>query len=73
MNQPTPKAPFRVKFIIALTVLTTLFWVGFDVYRALTTKPVPVVPAEVLAPITPTLDENVLNSLPNKVYLENAQ
>ena len=73
MNEPKPKAPFRVKFIIAFTIMTTIFWVGFDVYRAVTTKPVPIVPPEILSPITPNLDESVLNTLPNRVYLENTQ
>jgi len=70
LNSEKKKIPFRIKFIIVSTVLTTVLWIGFDVYRALTTKPIPIVAPEILAPIDPTLDESLLNDLPNRVYLE---
>lgn len=72
LNSEKRRIPFRIKFIIVSTILTTVLWIGFDVYRALTTKPIPIVAPEILAPIDPTLDESLLNDLPNRVYLENA-
>lgn len=63
------RRPFVVNFLI-LTVITTLIWVVFDVYRSFTTKPKPDVPSEILAPIDPTLDKDVLDNLSKKVYLE---
>lgn len=61
--------PFIVKLAI-LTVLTSIIWTGFDVYRRLTTKPAPSVPQEVLNPIIPELNQETLARLEKTVYLE---
>lgn len=63
------KLPSMVTILI-LTALTVFCWVGLDVYRALTIKPAPIVPAEVLNPLDPTLDEEGLNKLEQRVYIE---
>lgn len=63
--------PTSLKVILALTVITTFAWIGFDVYRAFTQLPPPVVSEEILAPVEPNLNVNVLNALPNRVYLNN--
>lgn len=52
-----------------LTLITVIFWVAFEVYRTLTTKPAPVVPAEIIAPLNPTLDEATLNKLKLRINL----
>ncbi len=56
-----------------LTVITIFFWIGFEVYRAFTTKPTPTVPVEILTEVDPTLDESVLNKLPERLSLTNEQ
>lgn len=63
------RLPFLLKLGI-LTALTVSIWVGFDIYRAFTEKPNPIVPAELTDPLSPTLDTSVLESLRNKVYGE---
>ena len=61
--------PFIVKLAI-LTVITSFVWTGFDVYRRLTTKPEPNVPAEILSPIIPELNQETLARLEKTIYLE---
>ncbi len=67
-----PQKPFIVKLAI-LTVLTSLIWTGFDVYRRLTAKPTPQVPAEILSPIIPELNPDTLAHLEQTTYLEGDQ
>jgi hypothetical protein len=56
------KTPFLVK-LLWLTALTVVVWVGVEVASTLLRKPEPVLPAEILAPIDPSLDAAVLNKL----------
>lgn len=56
-----------------MTLITTIAWVGFEIYRAFTKSPDPIVPPEVIAPLDPTLDTFTLESLVNKVYLEDEE
>jgi hypothetical protein len=56
-----------------LTVITIFFWIGFEVYRALSTKPTPTVPVEILSQIDPTLDQNALNTLPGRLELSSEE
>ncbi len=69
--QSTKYMPTSLKLILALTLITTFSWIGFDVYRSFTQLPPPIVSAEILAPVDPTLNVDVLNALPNRVYLNN--
>ena len=52
-----------------LTLITIFFWVGFEVYRSFTVKPVPPVPAEVIKPLDPNLDIKTLNSLQQRMVI----
>lgn len=54
--------------ILILTLVTTLAWISFTIYRAVTIKPDPVVPAEISKPLTPTLDQDTINGLKTKLY-----
>lgn len=67
MNKQKPP---RILTLAILTVVTVVAWIGFDVYRALTTKPAPPVPPEILAPIDPQLNTLILNDIINRVYVE---
>lgn len=68
MNQKKD-LPGLVIFAI-LTLVTTFSWVGFEIYRALTVQPKPDVPPQILQELSPTLDQQTLESLVNKVYLD---
>ncbi len=52
-----------------LTLITVIFWVAFEVYRTITHKPPPVVPEEIILPLNPTLDQNILNGLSKRINL----
>jgi hypothetical protein len=62
------KTPTAVTTAI-LTLITIFCWAGFEVYRSLTIKPIPPVPAEILNPLDPTLDTASLNSLNQRLFL----
>lgn len=64
--------PFIVKFAF-LTLITIVVWIGFDVYRALTTEPPIDVPEETLKQLDPNLDVDTLNQLQNRVYIPDEQ
>lgn len=63
------KVPGLVTMAI-LTLITVIFWVFFNVYRVFTKKSPYVVPEEVLTPIDPNLDQNILAKLSQRKYLE---
>ena len=66
------KTPTLVTTAI-LTLITILFWAGFEVYRSLTIKPAPPVPPNILLPLDPTLDVNSLNAIQSRIFLTNDQ
>ena len=72
MNTKNSKLP-NIVAILVLTVLTSLMWISFSVYRALTTKPAPVVPQAVTQPLTPTLDTTTINKVESSLFLDSSQ
>lgn len=59
--------------IAVLTAVTIVFWIGFGVYRVFTDQPSEPVSADVLAPLTPTLDLAKLQLLEQRLYLQEGQ
>lgn len=59
--------------LAVLTVITVFTWIALDVYRALTSKPEPVVPQEILEPLDPTLDQLVLSELQQRGELSESE
>ncbi len=53
-----------------LTLITIFFWAAFEVYRALTIKIPPPVPKEIVNPLDPTLDTQVLNNLSQRLFFQ---
>lgn len=62
------KTPTLVTTAI-LTLITVIFWVAFEVYRTITAKPAPTVPQEIISPLNPTLDGEILNKLSQRINL----
>ena len=62
-----PKPPSLVT-IVVLTTITVIFWVFFSVYRAFTQQPTPTVPAEILEPFSPDLDEEALSKIQGRTF-----
>ncbi len=56
-----------------LTLITIIFWVGFELYRALTFKPTPPVPQTIINPLDPTLDTKALQSLQQRMFLNDTE
>jgi len=61
------KTPTLVTTAI-LTVITIFMWIAFSVYQAFTKEPLVNIPPEILAPVSPTLDKEILASLSQKTY-----
>lgn len=58
---------------LILTTITLITWVFFSIYRAFV-KPLPiVVPPEILEPIDPRLDSNILNTLQQRFDIDENQ
>lgn len=66
------KTPTAVVTAI-LTLITIFFWAGFEIYHALTTKPAPPVPAEIINPLDPTLNTKSLDSISQRLFLSDTQ
>lgn len=52
-----------------LTLITIFFWIFFSIFRAFTVKPPTQVPEELLTPVNPVLDTDILNSIEERFYL----
>lgn len=59
--------------ILILTAITVVFWIFFGVVRIFTKADEETVPAAILAPLSPTLDKDVLDKLPSRVYFDDSQ
>lgn len=64
-----PKSP-RLVTVAIFTTVTLIFWVFFSLYNILVSTPVIDVSADLLEPLNPELDTTVLNSLSDKVFVE---
>lgn len=61
------KLPSIVGLMI-LTLITSLFWISFSVYRSFS-DPLPIsVPDDVISQITPRLDTDTIEVMKNKLY-----
>ncbi len=56
-----------------LSMITVVFWVGFEIFRAFTVKTEPLVEAKIISAIDPTLDTATLAKIKTKIFIENSQ
>lgn len=66
------KLPSLISVLI-LTLLTSVMWISFSVYRSLTTKPAPAVLPEISEPLTPTLDSDTMNQIESRIFLNDSE
>lgn len=66
------KAP-KIVTIGVLTLITVVFWVGFEIFRTFTKQPDSPVPPNIINPLNPTLDQTALSKLQQRMYLEEGQ
>ncbi len=59
--------------VLALTLITVVMWVSFDVYRLFSQPTKPSVPESVSAPLTPTLDLEAINQLEGHTFLNDSE
>jgi len=59
--------------ILILTLITVVMWVFLDIFRALKQSPELVVPTEISQPLTPTLDQNSINQIESRTFLNDSQ
>ena len=66
------KLPIPVT-ILLLTLITAISWILFEVVRTFIKEPKPTVPKEILLPLNPTLDRQVLQDLQQRLQLTDAE
>lgn len=68
----TIKAP-NIVIIGILTLITIVFWVVFSIIRAVQTPQQVNVPADVLNPLTPSLDTQSIDNIEQRLYYTSDQ
>ena len=53
--------------LLAVTMITIIFWIGFEIYYLSAKKDQTDVPQEMLAPIDPVLNQEILTGLPERI------
>ena len=55
--------------VLIFTLITTLSWVGFSIYRAVISKPAPVVSETLSKELNPNLDRAIIEKLRAKIFI----
>jgi hypothetical protein len=66
MKKQTP----TLVIITILTLVTVIFWVGFSIINRLKTKPSLNIPDQILKPISPNLNQEILDKLETRTFFE---
>lgn len=66
------KAP-NIVIVGVITVITIVLWIIFGVYKLLTTPQDVDVPSEVIAPLSPALDQESLSSLEQRIFFTESE
>lgn len=66
------KTPSLVTLAV-LTTITVLFWVFFSVYRIFSSEPSPNIPAEILEPVSPTLDRSLIDKIEGRIFFREGE
>lgn len=69
MKQKTP----NIVPVLVLSLITTVTWIFFSVYTAITAKPAPAVPDKVSQSLDPTLDQKTVENIKAKLFLDESQ
>jgi hypothetical protein len=62
------KLPSLVSMLI-MTLITCVVWGSFEIYRVFNKPTTPSVPPSVSEPLSPTLDQETVSLIQNKIYL----
>ena len=55
--------------VLILTLLTSILWVSFSVYRAFAVKPAESVPEPISNPLSPTLEVGVIKQIEERIFI----
>lgn len=66
------KTPNIVSLAI-LTLITSIIWIFFSLYRVFTDKSDIKVSQEILEPLSPSLNEEIISEIENRVFIEQNQ
>jgi len=66
------KVPSLIPVLI-LTLITVVMWVSLDIYRAVKKPVESTVPPEISKPLTPTLDQDLINQLESRNLVDDSQ
>ena len=66
------KTPNLVTIAI-LTTITVVFWGVFSIYRVFTDEPSYNVPAEILEPVSPTLDTGLIDKIESRIFFREGE
>ncbi len=66
------KLPSLIPLLI-LTLVTVIMWVSLDVYRVFNKPAETVVPSEISQPLVPTLDQDSINQIESRTFLNESQ
>lgn len=66
------KTPNLVTLLV-LTTLTVIFWVFFSIYRVFTDEPSYDVPAQILEPVSPTLDSSLIDKIEGRLFFREGE
>ena len=53
--------------ILIISAVTVIAWIGFTIYHTVTKKTLSEIPKEILEPINPTLDQEVLKKIEGRI------
>lgn len=59
--------------ILILTLITAVVWIALSIYRTITTKPAPAVPANISQSLSPTLNQNAVSKIESSIFLSGNQ
>ena len=60
------KLPTIIALMI-MTLITTIFWITFNIYRVFKQEPSPVVPEEIILQIDPKLDNSTIGQIKSRI------
>ncbi|MBI2268000.1 MAG: hypothetical protein HYU80_00970 [Candidatus Blackburnbacteria bacterium] len=69
MNNKRP----NILIFAALTTTTIFTWTAFEVYRTLNKTSLESVPQDILAPLSPTLDQEALKLVKDRRFFEDSE
>ena len=67
------RKPPNLVIIAILTTITVVFWVFFSIYRVFTDEPSYDVPAEILEPVSPTLDTSLIDKIESRIFFREGE